>query len=123
MDTTNERFGALALRVALGHRVKDAAHELAIPKATSYNWSRSPSFRSKVGELRAELLSQAVGKASSAATQAIETLSELMQDKEQRAGDRIAAAKAVLTSLQGLSQLGELCDRLDRIERDMGHAE
>jgi transposase len=123
MSNTEEKFGALALRVALGHRVKDAAKELAIPKATSYNWSRSPNFRSKVGELRGELLSQAVGKVSAAATQAIETLAEVMQDQGQKAGDRIAAAKALLTSLQGLTQLGELRDRIERIERDMGHAE
>lgn len=123
MSTHEEKFGALALRVALGHRVKDAATELAIPKATSYNWSRSPSFRVKVGELRSELLSQAVGKVSAAATQAVDTLATIMQDQDQKAADRIAAAKALLTSLQGLSQLGELRDRLDRIERDMGHAE
>jgi transposase len=123
MDTEDEKFALLALRVATGCRVKDAATELAIPRTTSYRWSRSPSFRSKVGELRAELLGQAVGKISEAATKAVETLAELMQDREQKAADRIAAAKALLTSLQGLSQLGELRDRLTRIEGELGYAD
>jgi hypothetical protein len=121
MDTEDEKFALLALRVATGCRVKEAATELAIPRTTSYRWSRSPSFRLKVGELRAELLGQAVGKISEAATKAVETLAELMQDREQKAADRIAAAKALLTSLQGLSQLGELRDRLTRIEEELGY--
>lgn len=123
MNTDDEKFGLLAAAVAGGRSIKDASTELSVPRSTSYRWSASPTFRTKVAELRAEMLSQAVGRISSAAVQAIEVLTELMNDREQKAGDRIAACKSLLSSLTSLSQVGELRERLEKIEREFSHGE
>jgi hypothetical protein len=121
MNTDDEKFALLAAAVAAGRSVKDASVELSILRTTSYRWSASPAFKTKVAEIRAECLSQAVGRISSAAVQAIEVLTELMIDGEQKAADRIAACKALLSSLTALSSLGELRSRLEVIERELSH--
>lgn len=109
-------FEPLAIHVAAGHHVKESSKLVGCAEQTAYNLSGSSEFRQRVGELRSELTRQAVGKLSAAASQAVDVLVELMgPDNEPK--DRLAAAKAVLATLGPISELSELRERLDALEK------
>lgn len=58
----------------------------------------------------------AVGRLSSAASQAVDTLVQLLSPHN-KPSVRLNAAKAILLQLGPLSELGELRARIDRLER------
>jgi hypothetical protein len=82
---------------------------------TAYNTSAQPAFKQRVAELRSEITFQAVGRLSSASSQAVGVLVELLGD-EHEPKDRLAAAKAVLSMLGPVSELSELRSRIDALE-------
>ncbi len=115
MNTDSQYFEPLAVGIASGKTVKDAADGLSCSESHAYRLSRSPEFRYRVSELRSEVTSQAVGRLATAASLAVDALIKLLSSEDSR--DRLAAAKAILSSLGPLSELGELRARIDRLER------
>ncbi len=69
----------LALAVASGEPLLKAAQRIGIGERTAKRWNRSPRVRAKVDELRSALVSEAVGKLSSEASQAVEMLARIMR--------------------------------------------
>lgn len=115
MATESKYLDNLAAQVAAGVSVKAAASVVNCSVSHAYTLSGKPEFKAKVAELRSEITSQAVGKLSQAASQAVDVLVELMgPDNEPK--DRLAAAKAVLATLGPISELSELRERLDALE-------
>lgn len=108
-------FEPLALRVAAGLSIKAAADVAKCSTQTAYNLSSSPEFRYRVCEIRSEVTTEAVGKLANAASQAVDTLVELM-DVANEPSIRLNASKAILAALPGLSEFGELRRRVDEIE-------
>lgn len=115
-DGQESRFGEpLAVLVAGGSSVRDAAAEVGCSESTAYRASSSDPFRRRVAELRSEITSQSVGLLAEGATRAARTLVALLDDDE--ASTRLAAAKAILGALPRVSEFGELRERVDAIER------
>jgi hypothetical protein len=105
----------LAIEVASGVSIKDAAARVGCSLTHAYHISSDPSFQSRVASIRSEAVAGAVGRLSIAANTAVDTLTSLLgEDNESR--DRLNAAKAILASLGPLSELGELRARLDKLE-------
>ena len=107
-----EKWQALAVLVAGGMTVKNAAAELGISERTSYRHSSLPEFRQAVGQLRSAALDASVGAITSASTRAVNKLVELLDDPQ----FGLQAAKALLANVSPLSELGELRSRLDALE-------
>lgn len=110
-------FDELAVRVAAGEKVADAAGKVGCSLDTAYGISRRPEFKARVAEFRTEATDNAVGALSDLAVKAVQTLELVMDDSEARAADRISAAKAVLASVNEMAQLHELRQRIDALER------
>lgn len=106
----------LAVEVASGVSVKHAAPKIGCSLSHAYHLSVDQAFRARVHELRSESTAMAVGKLSSAASLAVDTLVELLRSAE--AKDRLNAAKAILGTLVPLTEFGELRARIDRLEND-----
>src|SRR4051794_41044904 len=70
-DTTRDR---LALAVATGQAVSDAAGALGISARSAYRMSGAEAFQSRVDELRRRMIDDAVGRRAGAATEATDTL-------------------------------------------------
>lgn len=112
-------FDALTLAVAGGQTIKAAAGVAGCKITTAYAVSASPDFRQRVAELRSEITSQAVGRLSNAASQAVDTLVELL-DAANDPSIRLNASKAILAALPSMSDFAELRQRIDAIESRSG---
>ena len=104
----------LAHAIAGGSMVKDAAEQAGLSASRAYVIAREESFRQRVSEIRQTVLDGAVGKLNEAVSKAVETLVAVLDADGER--DRVAAAKAILSALGPISELGELRARLDRLE-------
>jgi len=106
----------LSAHVANGKTIRAAAELIGISEATAYAVSSSDEFKLTVGRLRTEAVSAAVGVLSRSATQAAETLVELLgPDNEPK--DRLTAARLILSNLGPVTDVGELRDRISKIEQ------
>ena len=105
----------LAVHVAIGKTIRQAAEIIGISEATAYGISSSDEFKNAVSRLRNEAIAAAVGVLSQAASKAAQTLVDLLSD-EQEAKDRLAAARLILANLGPIQELGELRERVSKIE-------
>ena len=108
-------FEPIAVLVAGGSSIKAASATAGCSLQTAYNLSATSEFRQRVSEIRTQLTTETVGKLTSAATQAVDTLMELLT-AEHEANIRLNASKAILTHLGPLSEHGELRQRISDIE-------
>lgn len=114
---TDGKFQALATLIASGRTISSAATELGISRRTAYRNAKKDSFQSRVAAIRDEITSAAVGTLSQAASQAAATLSGLLhEDFEPQI--RLNAAKAILASLTPLVELGEIRQRVAKLEHE-----
>ena len=104
----------LAVAVASGQAIKDAAEDCGFSVSRAYHVSASVDFKCRVSEIRQQVLDGAVGRLNAAATRAVDALIAVLDSGEDK--DRITAAKTVLSLLGPISELGELRARLDRLE-------
>lgn len=110
---TNGRFfELLAVAVASGSSVKSAAESCGCGERQAYRISAMPEFRRRVSEIRSQVLDSTVGKISNATSQAVDKLVSLLNDPHHSLG----AAKAILSNVAPLSELGELRSRIDKLE-------
>ncbi len=105
----------LAVHVAIGKTIRQAAEIIGISEATAYGISSSDEFRNAVSRLRNEAIAQAVGILSEAASKAAQTLVDLLSE-EHEAKDRLTAARLILANLGPIQELGELRERVSKIE-------
>jgi hypothetical protein len=105
----------LAVAVASGNSIKDSSAVCGCSIQCAYNLSATAEFRSRVSEIRTEVTSQAVGRLTDASVRAVATIVALM-GPENEPSVRLNASKAILLQLGPLSELGELRQRIDRLE-------
>jgi HEAT repeat protein len=109
-------FELLATAVAGGSTVRAAAESCSCSERQGYRISATHEFKSRVSEIRSEMTNAAVGELSAAASEAVATIRELL-DSTNESSVRLNAAKAILNTLGPLSELAELRERLDALER------
>jgi hypothetical protein len=112
----NGKSESLALAIASGSTIKDAAALVGCSERSAYRHSATPKFRQRVNELRSEITCQAVGRLTQAASQAADTLVSLL-DASQEPNVRLNASKAILANLGPMAELGELRARVDALEK------
>lgn len=115
MTKKSKFFELLAVEVAGGASIKAAANVVHCSINTAYHISSDPAFNQRVAAIRSEITSSTVGILTQAATRAAQTLLELL-GKENEPPIRLNAAKAVLLQLGPLTELGELRQRIDKLE-------
>jgi len=110
------RLEELAALVAAGNTIRASAAELGLSERTAYRLSGSHEFRERVAALRSEVASAAVGRLTTAAGGAVDTLIALL-NPEHDPKTRLDASKLILNSLGPLAEHGEFRSRLDSLER------
>jgi HEAT repeat protein len=105
----------LAVAVAAGQTIRAAAESCGCSERQGYRVAASPEFKSRVSEIRSEMTNAAVGELSAAASVAVATIRELL-NAENEPSVRLNAAKAILTQLGPMTELGELRQRLEALE-------
>lgn len=116
----NSRFlPILAASVAAGSSIRDAAQAAGCSESNAYTISRTPEFKNQVAAIRNDAIAAAVGVLSQAASKAAQTLVDLLSS-EHEAKDRLAAARLILANLGPIQELGELRERITKIESQAG---
>lgn len=114
MADSSQFFELLAVRVAAGQKVRDAAPDVGCSETTAYRLNREPEFKQRVAQLRTEATAATVGKLSDAATKAVDKMVELLDTGDPSV--QLQAAKAILANVLTMSEQLELRQRLDEIE-------
>ena len=94
-DTTGSDLGLVSALMATG-TVREAAEKAGVSEATVYRRLRQPAFRKRLREARSLAFAQALGRLQAATGDAVDTLVDVMADKEAPAASRVRAARAVL---------------------------
>jgi hypothetical protein len=104
---------------ALIHNAADAAAaaECGVSKRTLFRWLKEPGFQNAHRMLQNAFVTQAHAGLNGITADAVETLRELMNDRNAPAGARVSACRATLTLAYELIQAEEIQWRLERLEK------
>ena len=116
MSSESKFSESLAVAVAAGATVADAAQQAGCSASHAYRLAQKPEFRDRVSALRLEATDRAVGALSDAAVEAVQVLRSAMHDGEAKPADRIAAARAVLSMITPITELADLRIRIAKLE-------
>ncbi len=106
---------ALALALARGETVRDAALTAGVAERTATRRWADPDFRQRVGQLLTSMVQQALGRMANSMTAASNTLLALLQAEGESV--RLGAARSILELGNKLRESVELEERLTALER------
>jgi HEAT repeat protein len=106
---------ALALAVASGQSLRDAAAAVCIGERTATRRAADPDFRQRVAELRTEMTSRALGRLADGMSAAADTLRQLLDAESESV--RLGAARALLELGTKLREAIELASKVDELEQ------
>jgi hypothetical protein len=106
---------AVALALASGRTIKEAAKAGGTSERTAYRYLADDDFRRQVTELRTEMLSQATGRLSEAASGACIVLILLLGSKSEAI--RLRAARTILDLLPKFNDASTINERLEALEK------
>src|SRR5215468_2793511 len=111
------RREAVALLLAAGRTVKDAAREARTAERTIHYWRADDAFRRRVRELQAELFGRTVARLVSLGGQAADTLARLLDSGNEAVA--LGAARTVLEAGARLRETVELARRVEELEYEL----
>jgi hypothetical protein len=113
-DSRERADEALAVALAAGRRVEEAASIAGVSPRTASRRLREPGFTGRVRELRAEMTAAAVGRLAECCSAASDRLAELVCSGDGHLAFK--AAKAVLELTFKAQELSELERRIGDLE-------
>ncbi|MFH1624557.1 MAG: hypothetical protein ABID54_05300 [Pseudomonadota bacterium] len=96
--------------------VREAAQAVGIGEATLFRWLQVPEFQDAYREGKRQIVNHAISRLQQATVEAVETLREIMRDKEKPPSPRVTAAKAVLEISVKAIEMESLEARLEELE-------
>lgn len=112
-----KRDDALAVALAAGQTLRDAAAAAGIGERTATRRWADVEFRRRVSDLRGEAVGRAVGKLADGMSEAGDVLRKLLAAKNEMV--RLGACRAMLTLAVKLWEIQELEDRIAELEQRM----
>jgi cell division protein FtsB len=106
---------ALLLALACGASVEAAAKQCGLAERTVYRRLEDPDFKTRLQDVRSDMVRRAAGMLTAAAGQAVGTLLAL-QKESVSAAVRLGAARAVLELGIKVREVAELEARMDELE-------
>jgi len=97
--------------------IQKAAVSIGIGETTLYRWFSDESFQAVYREAKKRIVAHAISHLQNATGEAVQTLIEIIKDKEKPASTRVTASKAILEfAIKGL-EIEDLQVRVDEIEK------
>jgi transposase-like protein len=96
--------------------IKRAAKSVGVDDATLWRWLQDKDFHTAYRTARRESVSQAIARLQQASSEAVNTLREIVKDKEQPAPARVSAAKAILEFSIKAVEIEDMAERLAQVE-------
>src|SRR5437868_3241851 len=86
-----------AIEALLGHTtIEEAAKAANVHPATIFRWLQVGAFHDASMQARREATRQAIAQLQQASSEAVETLREIMGNRDAQASARVAAAKTII---------------------------
>jgi hypothetical protein len=104
----------LAVSLAAGKTVADAAKDAGVSEGTVYARLKKPEFEERVKELRRQAVAAAVGRLSATMTKAADVLEKLLDSKDEHVQHK-AAVKIIELGTK-IIDVEELSERLQELE-------
>ena len=108
-------FELLATAAAAGATIKSAAESCGCSHRQAYRISSTIEFKQRVSQIRTAALDAATGEITSAASEAVACIRELLGSTNEPTV-RLNAAKSILTQLKPMFELSEIRARLEALE-------
>jgi nicotinic acid phosphoribosyltransferase len=116
-NVPSEKRTLLALALASGTPVGEAADQAGICRKTVQRWLAKPAFRRLVSRIRGQMLATALGYMTDNMTRAARTVAELLDAPE--AHVRLRAARTLMSFGLRFRQSVDLTDQVHQIEREL----
>lgn len=113
---TQKQILALSALLRTNNRA-EAARIAGVSERTVRNYWSDPEFRREFASACRDQLREATQRAQCTTTAAVDTLAEIMQDKEQPPNVRIQATRALLDATLRLSEVVDINERLTALEK------
>ena len=108
---------AFVLAIANGKSVNEAAFDAGIGERQAYCWLQRSDITEQIKITQSELISRAVKSLAGTASQAVETLTDLLNDEASNI--RLQAARAILSHLIDLNKSDRRETRIDELEKQI----
>jgi hypothetical protein len=118
MADWNARQQRVAVLLASGSTIRDAAAESSVGERTIHTWLDDPAFRAFVSALRDRLLNETIGRLTLAASRAASVLETLLDSEQDQI--RLRAASSILDAMIRVREHGELANRVAELESRAG---
>ena len=119
MAITEDQLTQIALETVAGKTKRQIAKELQISESTIYRLDSNAEYQSVLTRLRDELVERALSDLLTGSLEALKVLREILNDKEQRAGARVAAAKALLGNMFQVTEQYEIRKRIENLRAEL----
>lgn len=103
--------------LARGKNCREVSRSLGISERALYNWRKKPVVQRAIYTLQQELIDTSESRGLALMPEAISTLTEIMNDPNARASDRIAASRALLNGAAAYQER----KMLERTVSDLEH--
>lgn len=110
----------LALELASGATVADAAERAGVAESTAYRRLAEPDFRREVERLRSEMVERAAAKLANGMSRAVDVLDKLLDSPDARV--RLRASVAYIAQTVRVREFQELERRVEELERRVSEA-
>lgn len=108
------RAELLALAMARGLTLADAARSLSINERTARRWAEAPGFDGQVDALRRRLIDDTIGKLAGLAGKAAAKFEQLMETGSPTV--QLGSAKAIMANLIEIQAHADMARRLAELE-------
>lgn len=117
IDGLREQERMAAELLARGKNCREVSRALGISERALYNWRKKPVVQRAIYTLQQELIDTSESRGLALMPEAISTLTEIMNDPNARASDRIAASRALLNGAAAYQER----KMLERTVSDLEH--
>jgi hypothetical protein len=96
--------------------VAEAAHEVGVTERTGYKYLANPDVKQAIAQALDVVLAQATRQAVAAVIGSLDTLVEIHTDRDNPAGARVSAARAIVPLGLRLREALDLAERVTELE-------
>jgi hypothetical protein len=114
-EKKSRKLDAFVANLLLHQTVEEAAHTTGISVPIGFRWMKDPAVVGKLRMARRDAMNRAIVRLQEAASGAVDCLCQVQKEGESESA-RVSAARCILEQALRATELGDLEDRLAKLE-------
>jgi hypothetical protein len=98
--------------------IRKAAEDAGVPERTIYDWLKTAPFKKAYRDAQRESFKHAIGLCQKYLPHAVQTLVQIMADKDAQKSARVTAALGLLKFGRESIELDDMVERIEKLEAD-----